>query len=126
MSNPSQDKRHWIFWDGDCGFCRRSVFWLMQRDRREQFRAMPYQAAPSPPMTPQLRVACHHAVHVITDDGRILRGGRAVLFALEQIGYRRRARTLAQKPFVWLVEALYYLVARNRLFFSRFLFRDES
>jgi len=116
-------ERHLILWDGDCGFCRRGIAWVLRRDHRGRLRALPYQNAPSPPMTPQLRAACARAVHVRTTDGQLLRGGRAALFVLQQIGYRRLARALAQKPFVWLVEFAYSIVARNRAFFSRFLFR---
>ena len=76
-------------------------------------------------MTPALSRACDKAVHVITADGRMLRGGRASLFILECLGWGPWARLLALPPFVWCVEAIYYLVARNRGFFSRFLFTGE-
>ena len=76
-------------------------------------------------MTPELRAACARAVHVITSDGKILRAGRASLFVLDQLGYHRFARLFAWPPLLWLVELGYCLVARNRRFFSRFLFRRE-
>jgi len=117
---------HWIVWDGECGFCRRSVEWALAHDVRGQFRAVPYQEVPSPPMTPALREACRRAVHVRTADGRWLRGGRASLFILERIGWPRLARVAALPPLVWLVEAAYALVARNRAFFSRLLPRTSS
>lgn len=74
-------------------------------------------------MTPRLRQACARAMHVLTADGELLRAGRASLFILAQLGWRRSARLLALPPVVWLVEAGYWLVARNRGFFGRFLFR---
>jgi predicted DCC family thiol-disulfide oxidoreductase YuxK len=112
---------HWIVWDGECGFCRRFVDWALARDARDQFRAAPYQDVPSPPMTPELRAACRQAVHVRTMDGRWLRGGRASLFVLERVGWPRAARVAARPPLVWIVDAGYALVARNRAFFSRLL-----
>jgi hypothetical protein len=76
-------------------------------------------------MTPALRDACPRAVHVVRADGTVLRAGRASLHVLGAIGWRRFARVLAWPPLVWLVELGYFIVARNRRFFSRFLFRDE-
>jgi predicted DCC family thiol-disulfide oxidoreductase YuxK len=111
--------RHWIVWDGDCGFCRRAVEWALTRDARGLFQAIPYQEVPSPPMTPALREACRRAVHVRTADGKWLRGGRACLFVLEQTGWPRLARIALRPPLVWVVEAGYALVAGHRGFFSR-------
>jgi predicted DCC family thiol-disulfide oxidoreductase YuxK len=87
---------------------------------------VPYQDAPSPPMTDALREACARAVHVITADGRVLRAGRAALYVLSHIGWGRFARFLAYPPMVWFVELGYYIVARNRKLFSRIMFRDRS
>lgn len=123
MKHQPSAAPHLLLWDGDCGFCRRCAAWMMHRDRRRQFRAMPYQDAPSPPMTPQLRAACAESVHVITRDGRVLAGARAVLFALENLGWKRAARLLSSPLLLPLCEFGYKIVARHRLFFSRFLFR---
>jgi predicted DCC family thiol-disulfide oxidoreductase YuxK len=70
-------------------------------------------------MTPALRDACRRAVHVRTTDGRWLRGGRASLYILERVGWPRLARVAALPPFVWVVNAAYAVVARNRALFSR-------
>jgi len=101
-----------LLWDGECGFCRRSVEWAERRDTGHAFQAIPYQQAPSPPMTPDLRRACARAVHLLTADGELLRAGYPVL-----------ARVLAVPPLVWAVELGYWLVARNRQLASRVLFR---
>lgn len=77
-------------------------------------------------MTPELRDACRKAVHVIRPDGTVLAAGRAslhVLGGVGGIGWRWTARVLSVPPFVWAVEMGYRLVAKNRPFFSRFLFR---
>jgi len=120
------ETRHWIVWDGVCGFCRRAVDWALRHDTQGLFRAVPYQELPSPPMTDELREACRRAVHVRTADGRWLRGGRACIFVLERIGWPRLARVAAAPPLVWLVAGGYALVARNRAFFSRLLPRPRS
>ena len=115
-----------VLWDGDCGFCRRSVEWVLRKDAAGAIRAVPYQEAPSPPMTPELRAACSHAVHVITPEGRTLRAGRACLDVLGRIGFPFWARLLSIPPLVWAVEVGYWLVARNRMLASRFLFHRRS
>ena len=112
-----------LLWDGDCGLCRRSVDWAERRDRGRAFRAIPYQQAPSPPMTPALRLACARAVHVLTPGGEVLRAGRASLWVLRHIGHPVLAGVLALPPLVWLVELGYWLVDRNRRLASRLLFR---
>jgi len=118
--------RHWLLWDGDCGFCRRSAAWVRRRDVQNRFRIVPYQEAPSPPMTPALKLACERAVHVIKSDGTTLRAGRATLFILELTGWGLFAKLLALQPFVWVVELWYWIVARNRDLFSKLMFRAED
>jgi hypothetical protein len=77
-------------------------------------------------MTPALREQARKAVQVITADGRQLSAGRAILFALEHIEWHASAVRLAgRRPFIWLVELGYWIVARNRSFFGRFVFRGE-
>ena len=101
------------------------VAWVKRRDRDDVFVAVPYQHAPRPPMTDALAARCARAVHVLTPDGNLLAGGRATLFVLERIGFAGPARVLGRRPLVWLVELGYGVVARNRPFFARFLFRSE-
>jgi predicted DCC family thiol-disulfide oxidoreductase YuxK len=117
------ERRHWIVWDGNCGFCRRAVGWAMARDSDHLFEAVSYERCPSPPMTPEIRAACREAVHVRTAGGSWLRGGRACLFVLARIGWPTLARIASVPPLVWLVELGYRMVAANRPFFSGFLAR---
>jgi predicted DCC family thiol-disulfide oxidoreductase YuxK len=76
-------------------------------------------------MTDSLAARCARAVHVITPDGRILSGGRASLYVLDQIGWSRFVAIFSRWPLVWFVEAGYWLVARNRGLVSRLIFRRE-
>lgn len=121
MSRALDERRHWIVWDGACGFCRRAIAWVRARDRDDAFLAVTYQELPSPPMTPELAAACRGAVHVRARTGEWLRAGRACLFVLERIGWPRSARVAGVPPFVWMVELGYRVVARNRPFFSRWV-----
>ena len=77
-------------------------------------------------MTPALREQARRAIQVVTSDGRRLSAGRAVLFVCEEIGWHPTlARLGRRRPFVWAIELGYWIVARNRSFFGRFLFRSE-
>ena len=77
-------------------------------------------------MTPQLREEATRAIQVITIDGHHLSAGRAILFILEEIDWHPTLSRLARHhPFIWAVELGYWVVARSRPFFGRFLFRDE-
>jgi predicted DCC family thiol-disulfide oxidoreductase YuxK len=96
--------------------------WVRRQDRRGAFHLTPFQEAPSPPMTPTLYAACERAVHVIRRDGRVIRGGRAVLFILERVRFGKGMRLFLLPPIIWVVEAIYWLVANHRPFFARFLF----
>jgi predicted DCC family thiol-disulfide oxidoreductase YuxK len=116
------DGRHWLLFDGACGFCRRAVAWVQRRDTRSHLRPIPFQEAPSPPMTPELYAACVRAVHVITSHGHVLRAGRACLFVLGEAGYGFIASLLRLPPLIWLVEIGYVLVSTHRDFFARFFF----
>jgi hypothetical protein len=65
-------------------------------------------------------------MHVVTTEGEVLRAGRAGLFVLSKLGWRRTAWLLGWPPLVWFVELGYWILARNRGFFARFLFRNED
>ena len=109
------DDRNWLLWDGECDVCRRSAQWLGERDRRGVLTIIPYQEAPSPPMTPALRVQAAKAVQLITNHGQRFAGASAILFVLRQMGWHPRvARFLMRRPMIWVAEMAYRLVARNR------------
>jgi predicted DCC family thiol-disulfide oxidoreductase YuxK len=118
-----QTPRHLVLWDGDCGFCRRAMQWLLKHDRYGRLVAVPNQEAA---ISPELRAQCQKAVHVIKDDGSILRAGRAMLFCLEQTRWHRLARIGGWPIFIPFIEMGYALVARNRALLSKFLFTKET
>lgn len=119
------DDRDWMLWDGECGLCGRVAAWVRWKDVGGRFRVVPYQKAPSPPMTPALYAACEHAVHVVRADGTVLRAGRATLYLFSQIGYAPITQILMLPPLLWTVEILYKIVANHRDFFANFFFRRD-
>jgi len=78
-------------------------------------------------MTPELYEACKQAAHVIAVEGEIIKAGRAGMFLLEELGYPKwLVRPFTWPPLVWLTELGYWLIANNRMFFSRFMFTKEE
>ena len=120
------DHRDMVLWDGQCGFCRRGMHWFKKRDSQGQLDMVPFQEAPSPPMTPELALECEKALYIVHPDGSMTRAGRAILYLFATIGYRGMARFLGFVPFVWGVELGYWLVARNRYLASRLFFTREE
>lgn len=77
-------------------------------------------------MTDDLRRVSRRSMIVVTNDGRQYVGGQGVLFVLETVGWHPTTmRIAARRPFVWVIDAGYRLVAANRQFFSRFFFRNR-
>ncbi len=113
-----------LLWDGECGFCARSVDWALARGAGEAFTFVPYQSVPSPPMTAELAKACARAVHVLHEDGSTVRAGRASMAVLERCrGWGWVARIGRRRPLVWAVEVGYRVVAANRGVLSKVVFR---
>lgn len=122
MQSSAPEHAHWLLWDGECGFCRECVRWVIDHDRHARFRAIPYQEAPSPPMSEELREKCREAVHVVTSTGEAHSAGMAYAFVLEQIGYERLGRFMQRRAFRPFVEWGYRRVSNNRGFFGRLIF----
>lgn len=115
--------KHLVLWDGECGFCRRCVGFLARHDRFGRLEFCPYQEAE---LSPPLREACSHAMHVIKTNGEIIRAGRAAMFCAQFTRWHRLAR-IAQWPiFLPFVELGYKIVAANRGLFSQILLRGAK
>ena len=116
--------RHLLIFDGDCAFCRRCIGYARALDSHSRFRFEPFQSAQHPLLSPDVRARCEKAVHLITTRGQILSGGRACFFVLEEAMDNRLAKRLARLmrsfPLAIPVEVGYWIVARNRGFFSKF------
>ena len=122
---PAGAQPIWLFWDGACGLCQRTVTWVKHHDVTNQIQAVPYQDAPRPPLTDSLARRCERSVQVVTPEGQVLSAGRASLYVLGKVGFPRLAWVGRLPPFVWGVELGYWIVARNRQFFSKWLFPEK-
>ena len=119
------EETHWLIWDGECSFCRQCVEWVRSRDRDTVFRVIPFQNAPSPPMTSEMYERSRRTVQVVLPDGRAIEAGRAVAFVFEKLGYIRLAGLMTARPFMPLTEWCYRWVARNRRWLGKLLFRKK-
>ena len=86
----------------------------------------PYQEADDPRVDAALREACRDALHVVTTEGEVLRGARAILFMIEATGRGALAATGRIPPMLWMLELGYRGVARHRAVVGRILFRSET
>jgi predicted DCC family thiol-disulfide oxidoreductase YuxK len=101
-----------VLYDGECRLCRCFAQWCERRDRVSRLDLVAYQECPRPPMTDALYEACQRAVHVISPNGEVQRGGKAVIGVFAALGWP--VAWLRWPPFSWAVEAGYWFVAGHR------------
>lgn len=117
--------QHWMLWDGTCGFCSATAGWVRRRDKQRQFQICQFQNCPRPPMTDEIAARAQNEMIVITSQGQVIGGARAVLFVLGQTGWGWFARFLAAPPLVWPIDLGYRIIARNRSHISRIFFKGQ-
>ncbi len=117
--DPRDLDRPVLVWDGDCGFCKRSVFHLISQ-LGNRVRYVTYQSAHS--LFPSIGEArFRQAVHFIEPNGRVSRGAEAIFRAYSWrpqgsllLGIYKRSRVFAA-----LSEWGYRRVAHNRRLVGR-------
>jgi len=109
-----------LIYDGECGFCRRSVDLLQRWDREHRIALVPFQdrarvAAFNIPL-PALAAAMHL---VLPPDGRVLSGADAVPELLRRLpgkawlawGFRiPGVRPIARRVYAWIARRRHCLV----------------
>lgn len=113
---PTPTAGHILFFDGVCGLCDRLVQLVLRRDRRQRFRFAALQSDVA------AQTLGHHGkpldgldtVYVLTEDGRLLQKGRAILFVMAELGLPwSLTRLFAPLP-TRVLDWFYDRVARNR------------
>ncbi|MBI3993477.1 MAG: DUF393 domain-containing protein [Candidatus Lambdaproteobacteria bacterium] len=119
---PAHLAGRWLLlWDGDCGFCRRGVNFMLRAGGPEPL-ALPYQQALD--WLPTARAAqAGRQVLLRAPDGRYWGGADAVIELLRLRGRPRLARRLGWPPLRALLRVGYACVARHRRLLSHILFR---
>ena len=112
-----------LFYDGVCGLCDRLVQFVLVRDRAAAITFAPLQGSTArETLVPRgADPAKLDTLYVLTDDDRLLRRARAVLYLCGRLGWPWRAlRVFAILP-TFLLDLGYGLVARVRYrVFGRF------
>jgi lipase maturation factor 1 len=109
-----------VIYDGDCNFCKRWIHrWHAHVGSAVDFE--PYQtAAQRFPSVPRHRF--EKAMHFVDCDGSMVAGAEAAFRLFDKGRKRSRLYWMYRNVpgFKPLAEAMYGLIARHRVFFSRF------
>ncbi len=105
-----------LLYDGECGFCLTWIARLRRWDRAERIRCLPAgDRATDPALPPIPDAALREAMHLVTPDGRILPGGRALPELIRYLPGGPVLRPLLRLPGVpWITDRVYRWVARRR------------
>lgn len=107
----------WILvFDGECGFCRRSVDWILERDREGRIQPVPFQSERVDREFRGIsRSAFERAMHLFSPKGGVWSGARAGEQILRLLPRWRWIAPFFRIPGVlWVAERVYRLVADHR------------
>lgn len=122
---PADLQGKWILvWDGDCGFCRRSVEWALARDKERKLVAKPYQGCQDW-LPPKVWALSREQFHLISPQGVVWGNGAAASRLLDLIGLSSVSAALELPVLSFLTSVGYRVVAKNRRLFSRLFFRPS-
>jgi len=71
-----------MLYDGDCGFCKRSMAWFLAFDGLHQIRARDFHTDPSPVVASEL---VEKALYLVLPDGRALPGFEAYRYVVPRV-----------------------------------------
>jgi predicted DCC family thiol-disulfide oxidoreductase YuxK len=120
MTAPeSGQSSHTIVYDGDCGFCRWSLGWVLRWDRRRRLRPLALDTEEAGRLLTEIEPARRMASwHLVDAGGRVLSAGAAAPELLRLLpGGRPVAALLARFP--RLTEGAYRWVADHRTALGR-------
>ena len=118
-------KRLYVFYDGECGLCRRCREWLTAQPAYLELVFHPFQSNEARRLCPELdRFQPNERLIVLSDEGGVYTGESAwlmCLFALREYrGWATKLSTPALRP---LAQRIVILVSHNRLKLSQLLLR---
>ena len=122
MRDPAEKlelKPHILLYDGDCGFCKLAVRWLLRLDRRGCLRPEAIQGAEGRALLSEVPEAQRlESAHVLTPDGT-LHSGAAAAAPLARLlpGASIAARLFLRFPSA--TDRVYRWVAQHRVLFGR-------
>ena len=116
-----------LFYDADCGFCQRSVDWLMAKSRAGTFEAVPYQDEKRMGQYPMVnRALADRGIQALGEDGKLWRKASATGFCLTLVpGWEWLGRLVLCPAIFPFASIGYALVALNRQRISRWVGLDS-
>ena len=91
--------------------------WLSSIDHLKQFDLIPFQNSGELSKYPAINPAdCEHELHLISENGKVLKGADAILEIWSKTGHWSSFMTSVFRlpPFIWLARPLYRLIAKYR------------
>jgi predicted DCC family thiol-disulfide oxidoreductase YuxK len=121
-------KTLYIFYDGECGLCRRCREWLASQAAYLTLRFHPFQSEEARRLCPALaRFQPDQQLIVLSDEGGIYVGDQAWLMCLYALRkYRGWAGKLATPALRPLAQRLCMLISHNRLTLSQLLLKSVT
>ena len=121
-------KKIYVFYDGECGLCRRVREWLASQPAYIELVFLPFQSEIARHLCPELaRFHPSEQLIALADNGAIYSGEKAWLICLYALrDYRRWARKFATPALRPLAQRLCMLVSHNRLKLSRILLQHVA
>jgi len=117
-------KRLYVFYDGECGLCRRCREWLASQPAYLEMIFHPFQSDEARRLCPELpRFQPSEQLIILSDEGGIYAGEAAWLMCLYALReYRGWSEKLSAPAFRPLARRICLLVSHNRLTLSTALF----
>lgn len=114
-----------MIYDGQCGFCKRSMAWLLAFDGLGQIAIRDYRSNPSP-VVPSEKV--DNALYVVYGDDRALPGFNAYRYVVLRVPGLWWLTPLFYIPFIsaWVGRPVYHWVASNRGKLSAIIFKTPK
>ena len=119
-------KTLFVFYDGECGLCRRCRDWLRGQPAYLKFAFFSFQSQEARQLCPSLpQLQPERQLIVMSDEGAIYIGDKAWLICLYALReYRAWSNRLAAPALRPLAQRICLLVSHNRLALSNALFRS--
>lgn len=116
-------QKHWVIFDGDCGFCQASVRLIKGLDWFQLFGFTPFQEVNRVPRLSGLVLSeLSQSLHCVSINSQVTRAAEAVRFIAVRCPLTSLPALLLWLPgAMWLAEKLYGWVARHRLEISKFV-----
>ena len=117
-----------LIYDGDCGFCNSACDWIRARSAADAFEFLPCQSEQRRLRFPEIPEAeCMDAMQLVTEDGTVFSGDRALPHILRRIRRWKWAARVFAIPGISLIAPIAYrLIARNRMAISTVIGRKSE